>query len=301
MVYMSDAKMVRVGVSPKQMSKLRNGRRVRIRPAMEGEGVCMVVSPENYSLITRTFSRNKGMDISLSPQEIVANQEASAEMEGQGIFGKKFDKLLKKAGIKKMAYEVGDVIKPLAKAGITAGLTAGATALGATNPALAPYLPAGVAGLSGLAYDYLDRPGKYQSNAGGSRAKLARTLAGRVAQDVAMEQLNEALGGTNLGDLSRASLADALANKAQEQVAQMSSYDRYMMDQRRGSGLYLGVSSGRGVSKMSKTGGAIGLNAGMVKTLPPALQSQPFSANFQFQHTLPPSYQKFSRGSGLSL
>jgi hypothetical protein len=82
-----------------------------------------------------------------------------------------------------------------------------------------------------------------------------------------------------------------------------------------GDGLYLGVKSGRGmlsdIEKMSKrvgrkvarpfsrTGGAVGLNGGMVRSLPPALQSQPFSANFQFSSTLPPSYQKFSRGAGL--
>jgi hypothetical protein len=36
---------------------------------------------------------------------------------------------------------------------------------------------------------------------------------------------------------------------------------------------------------------------GQVEHLPQALLSQPFSANFQFQHTLPPAYQKFSKGT----
>jgi len=43
----------------------------------------------------------------------------------------------------------------------------------------------------------------------------------------------------------------------------------------------------------------MGINGGMLAHLPPALQSQPYASNFQFQHTLPPAYQKFSKGSGL--
>ena len=46
-------------VSPKQMSKLRNGRKVRIKkPRIEGEGVGVIVNPMNYSLITKSFTRN---------------------------------------------------------------------------------------------------------------------------------------------------------------------------------------------------------------------------------------------------
>jgi hypothetical protein len=46
---------------------------------------------------------------------------------------------------------------------------------------------------------------------------------------------------------------------------------------------------------MSRTGGNVGLNGGSIMMQNPALQSQPYGANFQFQHTLPPQYQKFSR------
>jgi hypothetical protein len=43
--------------------------------------------------------------------------------------------------------------------------------------------------------------------------------------------------------------------------------------------------------------GTIGLNGGMMSSyVPPALVSQPFSANFQFQHFLPPQYQHFNMG-----
>lgn len=300
---MDEAKIVRMKVSPKQISRLRNGHKVRVRPAMEGEGVCVIVNPANYDLLSRTFSRNKGMELTLSPQELVANQEASTQMEGQGIFGKKFDRGLRKLIGKKAQKELYGVARdflPLAQAGLTAGLTTAGTALGAVQPELIPFIAPGVAGLSALGSDYLANPSAYQSNAGGSKAKLASSLAGRMLQDQALSRLNAELG-TNMGDLSRASITEALTNKAlgelnaravaERKANEMSAYERALA----GSGLYLG----RGVRPLSKTGGAIGLQGSLVASQPPALRSQPFGANFQFQHTLPPAYQKFARGSGL--
>ena len=306
-----DYRIVKVGVSPKQISKLRNGRKVRIRPPMSGEGVCMVVRPENYSMITRTFSKNKGMDIALSPDELVANQETAPTMEGEGIFGKKFDKLLKKAGIKKIAYKVGDVVKPLVKEGIDTALTTGGMYFGLPPGATAP--------LSALAGDYLDNPSDYQGKRKGKTS--VRKMASRIAQDALLGEVNSRLG-TSMGSLDRAGVEDALLGQFQQMVAQRqaqlaqqapssSMSDAGMVY---GNGLYLGV-GGRGmmsdIEKMgkrvgrkisrpfSKMGGAVGLNGGMVRSLPPALQSQPFSANFQFSSTLPPAFQRFSKGSGL--
>lgn len=302
--------IVEIGASPKQLSKLRNGHRVRVKPAMEGKGVCVVVNPENYDLITRTFSRNKGLEISLSPEEILANQNASTEMEGKGIFGKKFDRGLRKLIGKKAQRELYGTAReflPLAQAGLTAGLTTAGTALGAIQPELIPFIPAGVAGLSALGSDYLANPSSYQSNAGGSRARKARDIAGRMIQDRALQEINTATGA-NLGALDRASIQSAITNKAlaelnKSAVQQKQSLDQYygnMFDGIEGNGLYAGRGLGLGMRKMSRSGGAVGLNGGMVQSaLPPALRSQPFGANFQFQHTLPPAFQKFSKGSGL--
>ena len=301
--------VVRVKVSPKQISKLRNGHRVRIKPpTMEGEGVCMIVNPANYDIINRTFSRSKGLEIALSPQEILANQEASPQMEGQGIFGKKFDRWLGKTIGKdnqRAIYGAARQFLPVAQGALTAGLTAGGTALGAFQPELIPFIPGGVAALSALGSDYLANPSSYQSNAGGSRAKLAKNMAGRMIQDRALQEIN-AQTGANLGALDRASIEQALANKARGEmnkmaVQQKQSLDNYygnMFDGIEGNGLYAGRVRG---GSMRRTGGAVGLNGSMINTQSPALRSQPFSANFQFQHTLPPNFQKFSRGSGLGL
>jgi hypothetical protein len=306
--------IVEISASPKQLSKLRNGHRVRVRPAMEGKGVCVVVDPSNYDLITRTFSRNKGLEISLSPQEIVANQDASGEMEGKGIFGKKFDRFVGKTLGKKaqrQLYATARDYLPLAQAGLTAGIGAAGTALGAFQPELIPFIPAGVAGLSALGSDYLANPSSYQSNAGGSRARVAKNMAGRYLQDKALQEIN-AQTGANLGALDRASIEQALANRARAELNKTAVQQRAALDTdfgAWGSGLYVGgTGSGLGLGlglgirpRMSRSGGAIGLNGGMVSGLPPALRSQPFSSNFQFQHTLPPAYQRFSKGSGLTL
>lgn len=294
-----------VKVSPKQMSKLRNGHKVRVKPPIEGEGVCLIVHPENYSLLSRTFSKNKGAEISLTPDELVANKEASPQMEGQGIFGKKFDRGLGKLIGKKaqrQLYETAREFLPLAQGGLTAGLTAGATALGAVQPELIPFLPAGVAGLSAFGSDYLANPSKYQG-------RKSSSLAKEYAKDLALQRLNQELG-TNMGNLSTASLNKAVADKASAELSKYAiqarqsqldptstAYSNASLDGIFGSGLGTGLYAG----KMRKSGGAVGLNAGMVRQLPPALQSQPFSANFQFQSTLPPAYQKFSKGSGLYL
>lgn len=303
--------LVEIGASPKQLSKLRNGHRVRIRPAVEGKGVCVVVNPSNYDLITRTFTRNKGLEISLSPEELVANQEVAGEMEGKGIFGKKFDRMVGKVLGKKaqrQLYGTAREYLPLAQAGLTAGLGAAGTALGAVQPELIPFIPAGVAGLSALGSDYLANPSSYQSNAGGSKARLAKDLAGRMIQDRALQEINSATGA-NLGALDRASIQSAITNKAlgelnKSAIQQKQSLDAYygnMFDGIEGNGLYAAKGRGLGLGMRGRRcGGAIGLNGGMVQNaMPPALRSQPFGANFQFQHTLPPAFQKFSKGSGL--
>lgn len=85
-------------------------------------------------------------------------------MEGAGIFGKHGDKVLKKAGVKKLAYKVGDVAKPYAKQALQASLAA----LVASNPELAPV--AVIA--NSVGDDFLDHPSNYQ---GSGRKSLKKT------------------------------------------------------------------------------------------------------------------------------
>ena len=287
--------IVTIDASPTQLSKLRKGHPVRIK---KGTGFNLIVHPETYHILSKAFNKSKGAEIALSPEEIEMNRnvspeqhaelkKANPEIAGTGIFGKKFDKALKKAGIKKLAYAVGDEIKPMAKAGIVAGLTSGATALGAVQPELIPLLPVGVAGISALASDYLDKPGKYQS---GIRAKPVRSLAEKAVKAKINEKINDELG-TNYDYMSRAGLENALANSQLSDLNRASYAPRFSESPN--------VMYGSGFHRKEVSTRLSGRGTLHPGSQPPALQSQPYASNFQFQHFLPPAYQKYSSGSGL--
>ena len=295
-----------IDASPKQLSKLRNGHAVRIK---RGTGFNLVVNPSTYNLVSKAFSKDKGYQVQLSPEEIEMNRSMSPEshmaykkanpdIAGQGIFGHTVDKYLAKHGLKKLAYKFGDEIKPLAKAGILAGLSSGATALGVANPALIPYLAMGTAGLTNVAYDYIDNPNKYHGKSGLKQASRARTLAGQVAQSKINEKINEELG-TNYDYMGRAGLEQAAASAASARLGENSSaYTPYF-----GGGLGVGLGAGLGVGiGRYRTADRIMGRGNMQGNyhLMPAMQSQPAGENFQFQYFFPPAYQHIG-GQGLYL
>ena len=291
--------IVTIGASPTQLSKLRNGHNVRIK---KGTGFNLIVHPNNYHLISRAFAKNKGIEVKLSPEEIEANrgvapeqhialQETQPEMAGEGIFGKKFDKLLKKGGVKKIAYQVGDVAKPLVKKGIDMGLKAGATALSEYQPELAPALMESSSKLSSLASNYMDHPGKYQGK--GLRRRSTGSLVGSTARARAMEAKNRDLG-TNYDYMGRSGIQQLDASQASADMSSSSvGARRGLIPQEGLMGHGLGGRLGR------REHGSIGRGAGMIHYLPPALISQPLSANFQMSHFLPVQFQKYNDGPGM--
>ena len=111
------------------MSKLRNGHRVRIRA---GDGCGLVVHPSRFNQVSRTL-QTKGMEIQLTPEELQMNRQ----FQGQGIF----------SFLKKHKHA-------LAKTAVNLG----ATALVASNPALAPFVPALVAGAHHMIGEPKHRP-----------------------------------------------------------------------------------------------------------------------------------------------
>lgn len=322
--------IVEVGVSPKQISRLRNGHKVRVKKPISGKGVCMIVNPSNYDIISRSFSRGKGAEISLNPDEIMSNLNATPEMEGKGIFGKKFDRFVEKTIGKKakdVIYKGADLLKKPIKEGIdklaeyapelgASALTAGALALG--QPELVPL--AGVVGQklgkmvgkkgANLAKDYLDRPTYYQEKVGIGGSKR------RVSTPV-INALNESQG-TNMNYMERAGIANAQAlqqrasmlrqiqedkfkqlypnsNISEEDIDKV--FDAYPVPV--GSGLYAGgnglYAGGNGLYAQNRNAKNLISGRG-TKVLPQALLSQPYSANFQFRHTLPPAYQMIGKG-----
>lgn len=316
---------VKIQISPKQQSKLRNGHKVRIKkPRMEGEGMNLIVNPMNLSLITRAFTRNKGTEIVLSPEEILANKEQAPMMEGTGIFGSKFDRKVEetigKKGKKKVYGFAKDVLNPIAKTALYAGIASGATALSALQPELVPLIVPAAAGTADFLGDYLDKPSDFYS-----RPDRKKSLAKKYLEQQALNQMNAQLG-TNMGYMSQAGIGKAVQDKMSQQLntsiiqAQKELINRisqgyetqsslspeekqllrgtpyeYMI----GSGLYpvsgSGMYAGKGLY-LGRQGGAImGLNGGMVHTTPQALQSQPMSANFQFRYTMPVALQSVVR------
>ena len=117
------------------------------------------------------------------PITISKNSRRGA-IEGTGIFGKKVDEKLKKAGIKKLAYKLGDSVKPMVKTAIDAGIVMA----GAQVPMLTPALM----GLGGVAKQYLDKPGDF--GVGGNDLPKAATPDGMAAQ-AAMNYLNASGAG----------------------------------------------------------------------------------------------------------
>lgn len=314
--------IIHIKASPKQLSKLRNGHKVRISPAIEGQGFNLIIDPSRFDVLNKCFSKGKGMQMQLTPQEISLNQEATPEMQGTGIFGKKFDKFLERNGMKELAYAIGDATKPAIKTAILAGLGAGATALSGTDLVSSGGLGAaaiptiyGTAGSLGyLASDYLDHPRKYQSNTGGPKNKVVSgTLEGQTAQNHLLNALGQDTGH-NYNVLGQANLNNAISQKDRSQLiagrmdglkntfnAAVDNVNAIQQIQQPQQIEGLGFHKKTHRQKKREVG-SIGINSSFTSSqthLPPALLSQPFSANFQFSKTLPPAYQKYSSGGGL--
>tara|TARA_R110002073_G_scaffold6140_2_gene37097 strand:- start:139 stop:1194 length:1056 start_codon:yes stop_codon:yes gene_type:complete len=345
-----EMKRVRFSASPKQLSRLRNGHKVRIKAPIEGKGCySCYISPGKFSNVGRQIGRGKGVELVLSPDEILANQQARGSMEGEGIFDD-IGKAFKATGkvIKPYAKQIAKGALPALKQGaeglidmgaeyapqlLSGALSAGAMALG--QPELVPGAmwigdqagkALGNAGKKALkkelkkGVDKADRAlgsRKSEGNKGATttnqRAGMANSLEGQQLYDRSLGAMNNALG-TNMGYMGRAGLAgldfitlQALADEArQKQMSRStaintpdrSQFSSQMVGNRggmswvggAGEGLYAG--KGRGIyagKGFRASGGQIGGKG--ERQLPPALQSQPYSANFQFQHTLPPKFQ----------
>jgi hypothetical protein len=278
-------------LSDKVKSRIRNGHAVRVQPTdMDGEGLNLIVHSHRLDHMTRCMKGGKGAQIQLHPAEIDANKS----IEGEGIFGKKVDKVLKKHGVKKLAYAVGSAVKPFAQKAITS--------LGTMADAYVP----GLGSLaSSTANDYLDHPEEYQkmvrdelkgthgAPTGNYKAKAIDMLADRLK--------NGDMGGDTVGHLDRASISKAMADKASKELADRIGKARASpAGMGLGLGLGAGLYAGRGLGCGLYGAGAmprrreyhsIGGRHSMMGCGVPALVSQPFGVNYQFRTQMPPAYQ----------
>jgi hypothetical protein len=300
-----------IDASPTQLRSLRKGRRVRIK---KGTGCNVIVHPATYHLVTRAFNKGKGSQIQLSSEEIDANKEHAGhpDMQGKGIFGNAFDNILKKTGLNRITDPLGQIAKPFVKTALS----------GLMNkiPIVGPRL-------GQLANDYIDDPQKYQSKQG------ALTALKEVGLGTAKDKLGlglhagrgmgmgihgcgtDELEGTNPGKISiwgkgmhtygnrikagygSAEARDHSAHLAHEHImareakkaGTMHDSDPYAPHSR-GYGLM-----GHGMHHSQGAHSIVGRGGGMVEYCPPAMVSQPFSANWQMGHFLPVQYQMFNQ------
>ena len=102
---------MKLNLSTSQLSKLKRGQNVQIQPHQFGSGIDFShLNNAVLSKLEKAHKLNKGVRFSIS------------EQEGEGIFGKRADRMLKKAGVKKLAYKMGDAVKPLVKEAIQKGV-----------------------------------------------------------------------------------------------------------------------------------------------------------------------------------
>jgi hypothetical protein len=310
----SGLKMMRVKkLSPAVMSRIRNGHKVRL---MEGEGTQLVVRPDQFDAISKSFLKKKGIQIALSPSEIEANRS----VEGEGIFGKKADKVMKKLGVKKVAYAVGNVVKPLVKEGISKVAMA-AEMYG---------VPSSVTDkLEATANQYLDDPKSLQGKKGVRELKkraidmgieAAAPMAAQYGIDV--NELKDTLKAAKSAPTSKKEMKAAVRGKAEGAVlgklqqmvdARRSAsapmpvstdlYSQFDSDgiigngmrgccqMCKGSGLYAGAASGRGLGSVAGMPPMRGISKKFVNVSKKlmggeiqALASQPMAANYAFRY-----------------
>jgi len=260
-----------VGIAPlskRSLAKMSKGMPVRIIKGSTN----LMVSPHRISGISKAFAKNKGHQLALSPEEI--------EINGEGIFGKAFDKGLKKLGIKKAVYKAGDKVKPIVKQVIDKGAKALEVAVPQLKPAISP--------LAGLTKDYLDRPGYYQKKKGRNALNALKRIGVKAGTQIARDQaINYLLptegqglyAGSGMGHMSA-----GMGHMSAGMGHMSAGYGMYASS--RGSGMYAG-SRGYGMVT-GKTNVANNM-------LIPALRSQPFGENFMWGSTLPVEYAKIHR------
>lgn len=309
-------KHITVAMSAAQAAKLRNGHKVRVK---KGSGFSLIVHPERYHLMTRTFDKGRGAEVQLSPEELSVNklyasvtpeehtglsaspdaasqaivESGAPHAAGQGIFGKKFDRKLKKAlghKLSSVVYKGAEHLREPLKQAIKGGLTAAGAAATAFAPELAPAILMAQGRLGSMSDRYIDDPSKYQRKGGFEALAMGHGIGLQFNKSV-RSHLADATRGAHSAGIKSMDMADRAIH------SRSGSHTIHDMHEMGGP-----ISRGSGFHHPHAVG-HVGHRGGMLAMhYSPAMVSQPLSANFQFQHFLPPQYQAVSKhGGGLYL
>lgn len=247
-------------LSAKSLAKLKRGHKVRL---MKGEGSTICVSPQNFNSITRSFARGKGINMSMSPEEIAHNH-------GKGFFD----------SLKKGVSKVGKVLAPVAE-------KVGKIALDKATEHGTKYVEKQI--------------DKHLAGEGMRPSQRA----GAIDTDL-LEKINE-LTGQKLGALAKSNLVQSGARMLRSNMERAFTNGLHTIPT--GSGLFASPSGGEGIhprhhlahhSRKMIERSSIGASGNLLG-MPPALMSQPYSANFQFASRLPPAYANQIKMGGMGL
>jgi hypothetical protein len=248
-------------LSPKSLAKLKRGHPVRL---MQGEGTQLCVSPEKFNHITRSFTKGRGVNMSLSPEEVSHNH-------GKGLF----DKI--KSGVSAIAHSdvVKKVGKKVADKAVDKAIERGEKYLDKklSGEGMRPHEVAG-----SLDQDIMEKINELTGQKLGALAKSNAVQAGARMLRANMQRAHShSLANSGMGlYASSPSMGEGMYAGALHPRQRIAEHHKKLVE--------------RGTVGMG--GNLLGMN--------PALMSQPYSANFQFASRLPPAYaNQIKQGGGL--
>lgn len=269
--------LISFDASPGQLSKLRNGHNVRIK---KGTGFNLIVNPSNYSLITKSFGKNKGVQIKLSEEEINTNRSLTPEQHTElttanGMTGGNIFHKIKKAFNSRTAKRIGRELKPLTRA------------------------------LKSTAKEILhEKIADAHMNSADNISNPRMAHLSNIAANLAHEKVHGMGLGAGMNVHHALKLADLAAANANQHLAKMHNMSVHgQITQPTLKSYYTDddapPSRGAGLNNHHNLIRGRGSLIGQDHFLPPALQSQPYGANFHMQFQLPPQYKKFHDGGDM--
>jgi hypothetical protein len=290
-------KVIHINASEKQKSRLRNGHPVRCSPCAEGAGVQLLIHPERFDKVARVFRQGKGTTIALDGAEMEANRE----VEGSGIFGKKFDRFVKKTIGKKNTKALYSGLEKVAKPIVNTAIDTAGAAATAYAPSAAPAIEAAKRAAKG----YIARPTAYQKDPAKELRKDVNPEG--MARDYAQGKVDAYMKGEGIFDMVKKAAKSKMGKSLIKKGVSMAAKEAV----KRGAPSEL-VNPLASMGTKALTGGRIMggrmymersmVGKGSVSAfMPPAMVSQPYSANFAMNTQLPPDMVRggVSFGGGL--
>lgn len=306
-------KNIAVAGSPKQMSRLRNGHRVRVSAAMEGSGFNLLVDPAKFDQMSRSFARGSASQIQLSPEELMANKKAFMEgtMEGQGIFaGGKMKKLNKRlvSNVLKVAKKTGTTLgKPFEK---TVQINPFTLGYDIGHDVIAPELIHAMGRQTEEEYNAKKRKaasgGKVKGgkvNIGKAFKKVGKTLA-KAEEAVRKNPTSRAIVKKVLPVVAKIAVTAAaqragLDPAATKELSSLGAQGTTAGLSEAGYGLYAGARGGAmcggallGPPSRMPEMGSLAVGGTLMSSMNPAMRSDAMSANFAMNTQLPPQFQR---------